>query len=190
MSRMRKRFMLALRTLPGLGCPDERTATAPDSCGIEPAGSLLADSADNCALRRDRNHGVLLQPRVARMSPPVTAQRRRVSGDTRHCGAERVCCGRGSRTLIASKPSIQAGLHDLQRTGATGLEPATFGFGDLLRSNQAKGSRAWTAPVPAPRRSSSRRCVTAVGDRLKPEQGLRVRVADRAFPVTVGACTC
>jgi hypothetical protein len=35
-------------------------------------------------------------------------------------------------------------------TVATGLEPATFGFGDRLRANQAKGSPDRPAPIPAP----------------------------------------
>jgi hypothetical protein len=43
------------------------------------------------------------------------------------------------------------------RTGATGLEPATFGFGDWRRSFYTKGLRVRRAPLPAPDLSRARR---------------------------------
>ena len=62
--------------------------------------------------------------------------------------------------------------NDLYETGATGLEPATCGFGDLLRSNRVKGSLARPAPCPAPNSLGAQQGLPAPRSRFEPRLGL------------------
>jgi hypothetical protein len=64
----------------------------------------------------------------------------------------RYAIGRAPRSVVIYSTLLQV-IWLNQRTGATGLEPATFGLGDRIALNQGTGLRALPAPRPAPARA-------------------------------------
>ena len=69
----------------------------------------------------------------------------------------------------------------LRRTGATGLEPATFGFGDRPFSGRGAGSRARPAP-----RSRSRSPLCATRDAFAGRSHAEIASFNRYLGVAVG----